>query len=489
MSEGFGAGDREPAEEQWWPGPTPVEVCAFPDECAAWVARVPPGAGTAGVLGLVDPVRMSQPGRVDALVGLERLIAWAAAQQVRMLAAMANDPLPDSVAPDLDREWVSEDVRAALGESSLGATVRLRHAQELTGRLDATLSALGQGRISARQADAVVDATRLLEDDAARQVESDVLPDPDVPAGLMPVMAAFRRRLRRAVLVADPRGAEQAHADAVAERRVWARPDGHGISFLGAQLPAEGAAAVLCAVDAKADQEPVTPTDTRTKEQKRADALVQICLNSLHPESPSRVKIEMDTGAVGCGPRYHGLRPAVNVCVALSTLLGADEQPGQLDGYGPIPAALARRLANDPTGTWRRLVTDPTGRLIDYGQRTYRPPAALARHVIARDRTCRAAGCTRPAEKSDLHHVVPFSRGGSTSAANLIALCERHHYAIHDGGWKITRDDTDGTLTWTSPTGHTYRVPPEAYPIDTTRVAVPSEDQNDHAEPTPPPPF
>jgi hypothetical protein len=79
-----------------------VEVCAFPDECAAWAVRVPPGAATASVLGLVDPVRMSQPGRVDALVGLARLIAWAAARQVQVLAAMAHDPLPGSVAPDLD---------------------------------------------------------------------------------------------------------------------------------------------------------------------------------------------------------------------------------------------------------------------------------------------------------------------------------------------------------------------------------------------------
>jgi hypothetical protein len=133
------------------------------------------------------------------------------------------------------------------------------------------------------------------------------------------------------------------------------------------------------------------------------------------------------------------------------------------------------------------MVTDEVGRLVDYGQRTYRPPAALARHVIARDRTCRGPGCTRPAQKSDLHHVTSFSRGGSTSAANLTALCERHHYAIHNARWRITREH-DGTLTWTAPTGHTYPVPPEAYPIDTTR-AIQREDPNDQPEPTPAPPF
>jgi hypothetical protein len=59
-------------------------------------------------------------------------------------------------------------------------------------------------------------------------------------------------------------------------------------------------------------------------------------------------------------PEQHGQRPAINVTVPISTLLGRDNQPAHLDGYGPITAALARRLAADPTGTWRRLVTDDT---------------------------------------------------------------------------------------------------------------------------------
>jgi hypothetical protein len=73
-------------------------------------------------------------------------------------------------------------------------------------------------------------------------------------------------------------------------------------------------------------------------------------------------------------PEAHGQRPAINVTVSLGTLLGCDDQPAHLDGYGPITAALARRLAADQTGSWRRLVTDENGRLLDYGRKTYRPP-------------------------------------------------------------------------------------------------------------------
>jgi hypothetical protein len=87
-----------------------------------------------------------------------------------------------------------------------------------------------------------------------------------------------------------------------------------------------------------------------------------------------------------------------------------DDLPGELDGYGPIPAALARAIAADRSGTWRRLLTDPTGVLTN-SSRTYRPPTELAEFVRARDRTC----------------------------------------------------NPHGQITWTSPTGHTYRSPPARY--------------------------
>ena len=61
------------------------------------------------------------------------------------------------------------------------------------------------------------------------------------------------------------------------------------------------------------------------------------------------------------------MRPAINVCIALSTLLDLDEEPGDLAGIGPISATAARDLAADPSGTWRRITTDQHGRLIDYG--------------------------------------------------------------------------------------------------------------------------
>ncbi|HEU5006246.1 MAG TPA: DUF222 domain-containing protein [Jatrophihabitantaceae bacterium] len=511
--------------------PNAWEVRLHPDSAAAWTVNVTPGSATAGVLAQLDPARLSQAGRVDALVGLERLQAWAAALQTRMIAALVDEPHAGAPAPKLDRQWAKEDVKTALAESVTGAQARIHTATDLVHRLPDTLAALEQGRLTARHASAVVDTVRTLDDTAAREVETAVLPEPERIGDPVPTMAAFRRKLRRAGIAADPRSAAENAARAAEDRDVWVIPQDNGMAYVGAPLPAEGAATVAAAVDAKADQIK-TAGDPRTKAQRRADGLVQICADYLNGDAPvgvkikkdtvrsddvdgsdpdseakikedttdgdgtgqathpdSGVKIKMDTAGrddsePGSGvkikmdggvatrsgaraPRYHGLRPQMNVSVALSTLLGMDEQPGELDGHGPIPADLARRLAADPSGTWRRLVTDELGHLIDYGRTTYEPPTDLAQFVIARDRTCRAPGCERPAAKSDLHHVHWWSRGGHTNAANIVSACERIHYGVHDGDWQVTRE-ADGTTVWTSPTGHTYTVPPAAYPVDNT---------------------
>ncbi len=170
----------------------------------------------------------------------------------------------------------------------------------------------------------------------------------------------------------------------------------------------------------------------------------------------------------------------MQVTVALSTLLRLDEQPGELAGHGPIPAAVARRIAADPTGTWRRLVTDPvSGKLLDYGRSTYRPPADLADFVIARDRQCTFPMCTRLARHCDLDHESAYDSDGDTSEPNLAAMCRRHHRAKHEAGWTVHRDPDIGISHWTSATGHTYRSEPPPLPADRTTAAT--------DEPDPPP--
>lgn len=155
----------------------------------------------------------------------------------------------------------------------------------------------------------------------------------------------------------------------------------------------------------------------------------------------------------------------MQVVVTAETLLGLDDAPAELAGYGPIPADLARRIAAD--AVWHRILADrATGQILDYGWTTYRPPAALADHVRARDRVCRFPPCQTPAHHADLDHKKRFRHGGTTTPDNLWTLC-RHHHRLKDTptGW-TTIGDPNGTITWTSPTGRHYTSHPHDYRND-----------------------
>ncbi len=59
-------------------------------------------------------------------------------------------------------------------------------------------------------------------------------------------------------------------------------------------------------------------------------------------------------------PSRSAVAAHVNITVNLETLLELSEDPGVLEGHGPITPALARALAFAEGSTWRRLVTDPS---------------------------------------------------------------------------------------------------------------------------------
>jgi hypothetical protein len=290
-----------------------------------------------------------------------------------------------------------------------------------------------------------------------------------LPKAPSQALTNFNRSLRKAVLTVAPKTAEEAHAEAVTQRRVVRTPDGSGMSWVSMLLADAAAGTVMTAIDAIARRIP--KTDPRTADQRRADAAVQLAIDALHGKDTSSAGSGTSGPGTSTGgrelPREHGRRPAVQVTVALSALLGLDEQPGELDGTGPIPASVARRIAADETGTWRRLVTDELGRLIDYGRRTYRPPKDLADYVIARDRTCRFPHCNRRAARCDIDHREAWECGGTTCAFNLDALCVRHHHAKHEAGWQPRRLP-NSDLEWVSPTGHRYLKEAATYPIDQT---------------------
>jgi hypothetical protein len=416
---------------------------------AAWRQ---PGLAEIARLASLNFSELDAAERIAALADQQRQAAWWSARQLSLLSLIS---LHDSS----DKHWCVEEIGCALGLSGPAAQNLLKNAERLCQQLPASFTALAEGRISTAQATAITEASYELPDDALPEYETRVLRQAHQQS-----VAQLKRTARRAALQLDPASAERKHQRAVADRHIRIAPAESGTSWLMALLPAAQAQLLYDRVDGAARLAPAD--DSRTLDQLRADALVNAVLHGMEGHLPTR----------------QGHQPAITVTVALSTLVGQDEEPGWLDGYGPITAGYARQLAHDPTGTWRRLVTDPiTGQSLDYGATRYRPPRHLSDHVIDRDGECAFPFCTHRARQSDLDHVVAYP-AGSTSAGNLQPLHRRHHNAKTEAGWRARREASTGSTRWISPAGRHYRsTPPERWSMPPAAAAGPA------AGPEPPP--
>jgi hypothetical protein len=206
----------------------------------------------------------------------------------------------------------------------------------------------------------------------------------------------------------------------------------------------------------------------------------------------------------------------------LATLLGGSHEPGEVPGYGFVPAEDCRALAAAMTtavttaaptagaahtaaaqttaaahSRWCLTLTGTDGQPIAHGCATsqtgtpgedgdwalrltirplatttcdhrresasYRPPGSLRHLITIRQQTCSFPGCRRPATRCDLDHTLAYQAGGRTCECNLAPLCRRHHQAKQAQGWHLDQPQP-GTLIWTMPHGRKYVVRPGPYP-------------------------
>ncbi len=142
--------------------------------------------------------------------------------------------------------------------------------------------------------------------------------------------------------------------------------------------------------------------------------------------------------------------PQIQGTSSVETLLGLAGAPAaEMDFALPISSKTVERFACYSGIT--RVLLGSESTVIDVG-RSKRTVSAPARRALnARDGHCRWPGCDRPAKWSAAHHLVHWIHGGSTDLSNLILLCHRHHWMVHEGRWQIVRSD-DGRMLTIPPT-------------------------------------
>ncbi|MDQ0147678.1 HNH endonuclease signature motif containing protein [Pseudarthrobacter niigatensis] len=411
----------------------------------------------------VDPLAGLADGCLDVLAGAREVEAGFAALKAK--AAVKYSESACAVAgPDVP--VVAQEMAVAaeigcvlvLGPRAAGSFLATSHA--LTAGLPLTLAALRAGTVSWQHAVVMADEAAGLDAAGAAALEAHFL-DPGVsdgargcPVGELPAHR-FRAKARTWRERHHAESIETRHAQGVVERRVEFRPDRDGMAWLSACLPADKAVAGWNRLTAEA-RSLQGPDETRTMTQLRADLFASAVLGSGIPAST-------DASGTAAGSVEEtdvpptSIRAQVLVTVPVFSLLGVTGEPAMLDGYGPIPASMARDLVAGGSESFHRVLVDPRdGAPLEIGRTSYRLTKAMRAWLRMRDAKCPFPGCSNHSLDNEADHLLAWANGGTTGIRNLGQPCPKHHKLRHTTGWKPTPATKNEPPGWTSPTGRHY---------------------------------
>jgi hypothetical protein len=382
-------------------------------------------------LAALDPADLADGELLDGLPLLQTTINGLAALQTRCVAAVDIRDAQHADGMTTVKTWLTGHCRIA-GRDAAGlvrAGRRLAH-------LPALAAAYAAGEVTAAHVDVI---TAALTPARRRVAEANGIDLATTDSALTTAARTLgpedtAKAVRRWVQGIDPDGTLD---DAAGLPRVFRMAvSAEGRIYLSGHLDPVGGEHLHAALEALMNGDRPAG-DLRTFAQRQGDALVELARRALR---------------AGDLPTVRGAAAQVRVAIDWFALCAARGAPGVAGGElpfaGPIGPETARRLASDAGVV--RMLTDPAGLPLDVGQEQRCATTAIRRAIELRDGHCVFAGCRAPAAWCDIHHVIHWVHGGPTSCENGALLCERHHTAVHEGGFTVARDP--GTATW-----HTYR--------------------------------
>jgi len=420
--------------------PASAQVADVYETIPAQLDAMAPGPVMGAFLSSVEVSKLSGFDQIVVLRAHRRMAAYYEAASYQDMAAVNTTMLTHDGYPQPDveaAEMAAAEIRVALNLTRHAADVELSFALELHRRLPRLFDMLASGTIDVKRAKVIERGTMHLSDATAWAVVDDIADDaPRLTTG------ELRARLRTLCIETDPDEAKDLYESAIENRRVVIEPTDAGTANLHAyDLPADEATAIGNRIHSAAKNLHGTDGETRTMDQLRADVLIDY-LNGL----------SQDAGHAGGN---------VDVTVTMETLTGLADNPGELAGFGPVIADVARKIANDTEGKLRVIICDETtGEPTHIVTPTRRPSATQKRRIEVRNTTCVFPGCRMPARGCDIDHTLAVQDGGKTCDCNLAALCRHDHRIKHQHGWTYQRLP-DGTPQWTTRLGHTYGKTPE----------------------------
>jgi len=388
------------------------------------LADIPPGPELSGVLAGLD---LSRLGGFDCVEVLKAQYRQLNHDRARLMAAMVevgrcdigpDDDLPHRGRPD---EFAADEARAALVLTRRAAEAQFWTAYDLLTRLPAVHTAMASGECDEPRARILSEWTTDLSDEQAHAVCVRLLPR----VGQL-TTGQLIDQIKKLAIALDPDWARRRYEQAVAERKVVGHrnPDGSA-NLSGINLPVDRVAAASARIDALAKAAKRAGSG-RPIDHLRAelflgmtdgtytgldDATILALLLATGDDTGRPADIadgdgptdsdttdsdtdlpgtgtDSDSAAGGTDPAAERAeddpdttagvsgraRGGLELRVRVSTLLGCDQYPGEIAGWGPVHAELARDLI--PTllrGQWRYAITDSRGQLRHAGLTRARP--------------------------------------------------------------------------------------------------------------------
>ncbi|WP_433658093.1 DUF222 domain-containing protein [Nocardia sp. CA-128927] len=424
-------------------------------------------------LSVLDFQAMSDEGLIDALRTAHGASAAAQAAEVfavrelyRRHRAASAEPGPGGVRAG---EFAATEAAVALQVDEGSAAAMIDVGLALEDWLPRTRAEFAAGRVDLAKVRVIIDSTRAVDRGALSELEPRLL---ETAERTTPVR--LRQAARRWAARLDPGGAQRRRERRQDDRDVRIRAMQDSMAVFDGLLPAPGAQTVAMRLREMSLQ--VCASDPRTMPQRRADALVALA------DGSGQLRCACGRGArcpkkdVAEAPR----RPLIQIGIPADTLLGMQDAPAFLAGYGPIDAALARILAEH--ARFQVIPERPEADDQVAAEQVARSAAPrLDREVRALDGMCRFPGCTIPAAESEL----------DPSRADAAVLCARHHRlkTLADNKkvpWETWLADPD-RLQWTAPTGDVHTTSSEGarYLFPHKDIDVPASPKESAAQTAP----
>lgn len=401
------------------------------------------------VPGPLDLLRMGTRGEAQAAA--QRLTgAWRFFQECLRTFPEADLAVVDTY------DAIAAEIGAAVGRTYRYGHQLIEYGAAMYERLPLTGAALAAGDISYFVFRSIVYRTALIT-------------DPEVLAAVDARIAAAasrwacfsRARLAGAVdaivVAHDPDAVRRQAEDTRSECGIEISSNARGYSEVHGTMLASTGMALDARLDALADT--VCAHDPRPKSRRRADAidvmvagLDRMVCHCRREDCAARRKIKRasDTVVYLVGQAVSA-EAAANAAQHAPAYAAPQWRPGYLFGSDELipPSVMADIAASAKVVTVCHPGPDSAP------EPRYRPSKALSDYVRARDLTCRAPGCDRPATDCEIDHTVPHDAGGPTHASNLKCLCAFHHLVKTFWRW-LDEQLPDGTVIWRTPAGQTF---------------------------------